>query len=56
MPKDPSSHVLGHFTMMQLILSLTCSGVPGEPLPVESEEDIFGIIEYPYKKPGERNM
>lgn len=30
-------------------------GVPGEPLQVTSEEDIFDFIGYPYKKPSERS-
>ena len=30
------------------------TGVPGEPLPVQSEKDIFEYIDYPYKKPHER--
>jgi hypothetical protein len=30
------------------------SGIPGEPVLVESEEEIFSIIDYPYKKPEER--
>lgn len=29
---------------------------PGEPLPVNSEEDIFEYIGYPYKSPEERNL
>jgi len=31
------------------------SGVPGEPLPVTSEEDIFDFIDMAYKKPTQRN-
>lgn len=31
------------------------TGVPGEPLPVTCERDIFEYINYPYKKPEERN-
>lgn len=31
------------------------TGVPGEPLPVTSEEDIFDYIGMDYKKPSERN-
>lgn len=30
-------------------------GTPGEPVPVNSEKDIFDYIEYPYKRPEERN-
>ena len=29
-------------------------GIPGEPVVVTSEEDIFEYIGYPYKKPSER--
>ncbi|KAL0880880.1 hypothetical protein ABMA27_002061 [Loxostege sticticalis] len=32
------------------------TGVPGEPVPISSEEDIFDYIDYPYKKPEERNL
>ncbi|XP_006824912.1 DNA polymerase beta-like [Saccoglossus kowalevskii] len=32
------------------------TGIPGEPLPVESEEDIFDYIGMKFKKPSERNM
>jgi len=32
------------------------TGVPGEPLPVSSEEDIFAYLDMKYKSPGERNM
>ena len=32
------------------------AGVPGEPIPVSSEEDIFDIIEMAYKNPEERNL
>jgi hypothetical protein len=30
-------------------------GIPGEPVVVTSEEDIFEYIGYPYKKPSERD-
>lgn len=32
------------------------TGVPGEPLPVESEQDIFDYIGYDYKEPKDRNL
>ena len=32
------------------------TGVPGEALPVTSEEDVFDYIGMAYKKPSERNM
>ncbi|CAB3223495.1 unnamed protein product [Arctia plantaginis] len=31
------------------------TGVPGEPVPISSEEDIFAYIDFPYKQPNERN-
>lgn len=38
------------------IRPLGSTGVPGEPLPVTSEKDIFDIIGMEYKKPSERSM
>jgi hypothetical protein len=38
------------FTFFSLVL-----GIPGEPVVVTSEEDIFEYIGYPYKKPSERD-
>lgn len=32
------------------------TGVPGEPIPVSSEEEIFQIVDFSYKKPEERNV
>ncbi|XP_052770834.1 DNA polymerase beta-like [Mya arenaria] len=32
------------------------TGVPGEPLPVTCEEDIFDYLDMPFKKPSERNL
>ena len=31
-------------------------GVPGEPIPVSSEQDVFEIIGMDYKEPTERNL
>ncbi|KAI5702445.1 hypothetical protein M8J75_000184 [Diaphorina citri] len=31
------------------------TGVIGEPVPIQSEQDIFDYIEYPYRSPPERN-
>jgi hypothetical protein len=36
-------------------LSFLILGIPGEPVVVTSEEDIFEYIGYPYKKPSERD-
>ncbi|KAM3964098.1 DNA polymerase beta-like isoform 2-T3 [Aphomia sociella] len=36
--------------------SLRPIGVTGEPVPLSCEEEIFEYINYPYKKPEERNM
>jgi hypothetical protein len=38
---------IGHFSLVL--------GIPGEPIVVTSEEDIFEYIGYPYKKPSERD-
>ncbi|KAF2362120.1 DNA polymerase beta thumb domain [Trinorchestia longiramus] len=38
------------------IRPMGCTGVPGEPLPVSSERDIFDYIGMEYKEPSERNM
>lgn len=37
------------------IRKLDAAGVPGDPLPVSSERDIFDYIDFPFKKPEERN-
>ncbi|XP_030747408.1 DNA polymerase beta-like isoform X2 [Sitophilus oryzae] len=43
------------FTLNEYTLRpLGCTGIPGEPVEITSERDIFDIIEYPYKKPEER--
>lgn len=34
----------------------THAGVPGEPIPVKTEQEIFEMIDYPYQKPEERNL
>jgi hypothetical protein len=36
--------------------SVIKSGIPGEPVEINSEEDIFDYLDYPYKKPEERNL
>lgn len=38
------------------IRPLGSTGVPGEPLPVSSEKDVFDVIGMEYKKPSERSM
>ncbi|EDO36295.1 predicted protein [Nematostella vectensis] len=38
------------------IRPLGSTGVPGEPLPVSSEQDVFDIIGMEYKPPEQRNM
>lgn len=30
-------------------------GVPGEPVEIHSEREIFDYLDYPYKEPNERN-
>ena len=41
---------------MGALIQFNVAGVPGEPLPVTSEEDIFDYIDYPFKKPADRNV
>ena len=44
------------FTLNEYTLRpMGSTGVPGEPLPISSEEDIFDYIDYKYKKPSERH-
>lgn len=43
------------FKLTELLLLLTVSGIPGEPVEISSEEDIFDYIDYPYRKPEDRN-
>lgn len=38
------------------IRPLGSTGVPGEPIPVTSEEEIFELIDMDYKQPHERNL
>ncbi len=56
--KHMRSHALDRgFTLNEYTLRpVDKAGVPGKPLPVSSEEDIFDYISYQYKKPEERNM
>lgn len=43
------------FTLNEYTLRpLGSTGVPGEPLEIHSEREIFEAIDYPYKKPEER--
>lgn len=44
------------FQSFCFIVILTCTGIPGEPLPVTCEEDIFDYVGMDYKKPEERNL
>ncbi|XP_067010757.2 DNA polymerase beta isoform X1 [Anabrus simplex] len=55
--KHMRAHALEHgFTLNEYSLRpMGSTGVPGEPVPVTSEEDIFDYIDYPYKKPEERD-
>ena len=46
-----------HVICPRIIFSISsCLGVPGEPIPVSSEEEIFEIIGMEYKQPHERNL
>lgn len=55
--KNLRAHALEEgFTLNEYSLRpLGSTGIPGEPLPVTSEEDIFDILGAKYKKPSERN-
>ncbi|XP_041988099.1 DNA polymerase beta-like isoform X2 [Aricia agestis] len=56
--KQMRAHALeNRFTLNEYSLKpIGETGMPGEPIPIESEEDIFDYIDYPYKKPEERNV
>ncbi|XP_050347138.1 DNA polymerase beta-like [Nymphalis io] len=56
--KNMRSHALEKsFTLNEYSLRpIGVTGIPGEPVQIESEEEIFDYIEYPHKKPEERNM
>ncbi|KAG8229141.1 hypothetical protein J437_LFUL009210 [Ladona fulva] len=56
--KTMRAHALENkFTLNEYCLRpIGATGIPGEPLEVTSEEDIFDYINYPYKKPEERSM
>lgn len=56
--KTMRAHALEHgFTLNEYCLRpMGCTGIPGEPLPVSSEEDVFDYIDMKYKKPEERSM
>lgn len=41
--------------MTNIIIFSFILGVPGEPVEITSEKDVFDCIDYPYKKPEERN-
>ncbi|KAF2896363.1 hypothetical protein ILUMI_09826 [Ignelater luminosus] len=55
--KDMRAHALeAGFTLNEYSLRpVGSTGVPGEPLEINSEEDIFDFINYPFKKPEERS-
>ncbi|KAK4877994.1 hypothetical protein RN001_010500 [Aquatica leii] len=55
--KDMRAHALeAGFTLNEYTLRpVGSTGVPGEPLPITCEEDIFDFINFPYKTPNERS-
>lgn len=55
--KNMRAHALEQgFTLNEYtIRPIGATGVPGEPLPVDSEEDIFEYIGWPYREPKERS-
>lgn len=56
--KNMRTHALEKgFTLNEYsIRPVGATGIPGEPVPVTCEEDIFIMIDYPYKKPEERSV
>ncbi|XP_047530066.1 DNA polymerase beta-like [Vanessa atalanta] len=56
--KNMRSHALEKsFTLNEYSLRpIGVTGIPGEPVQIESEEEIFDYIDYPYQKPEDRNM
>ena len=52
------THALEHgFTLNEYSLRpLGSTGVPGEPVPVSSEREVFEYLQYPYRSPEERNL
>ncbi|XP_046658857.1 DNA polymerase beta-like [Homalodisca vitripennis] len=56
--KEMRAHALQQgFTLNEYSLRpVGSTGVPGEALPVTSEQDIFEYIDYPYKSPEERSV
>ncbi|XP_045447339.1 DNA polymerase beta-like [Melitaea cinxia] len=56
--KQMRTHALENgFTLNEYFLRpIGVTGVPGEAVQITSEEEIFDYINYPYKKPEERNM
>ncbi len=56
--KEMRAHALNNgYTLNEYCLRrMGSTGVPGEPVPLTCEEDIFDYIDYPYKKPEERNL
>lgn len=54
--KEMRTHALqAGFTLNEYcIRPVGATGIPGEPLPVTSERDVFDYIDFPYKRPSER--
>lgn len=40
---------------LKLLILLSLVGVAGEPLPVDSEKDIFDYIQWKYREPKDRS-
>ncbi|CAH1405728.1 unnamed protein product [Nezara viridula] len=55
--KEMRAHAIQEgFTLNEYCLRpLGSTGIPGEPLPVSSERDVFDYINFPYKDPCQRN-
>ncbi|RZF36460.1 hypothetical protein LSTR_LSTR009556 [Laodelphax striatellus] len=56
--KKMRAHALQkNFTLNEYTLRfIGCTGVPGNPVKIESEKDIFDCIDFPFKSPSERSV
>lgn len=48
-------NVRNYLIIFVFLCFINTSGVPGEAVEITSEEDIFDYLDYPYRKPEERN-
>ena len=51
-----AAHAKGFMLNEYSLRKLDSKGTPGKPLHIDSEEDIFKILDMEYKAPSERNF